>query len=71
MYCNQLTDISALDQLIKLEELDLSRCDKLIDISALAKLTNLQRLGLEGCRQLTHDQIKNLETALPNLAIHR
>ena len=70
-WCTQLTDISPLAKLTILQRLDLKGCNQLTDISSLAQLIKLEELDLSFCSQLTNDQIKNLKTALPNLAIHR
>ena len=64
---NQIGDISALADLANLTILKLEN-NNINDIRPLYKLTNLSYLNLKG-NPLTHEQIDDLQTALPNCTI--
>ena len=65
-YCKNLTDISVLSDLNRLEELNLSCCVNLYNFSALTSLTSLTMLDLSSCNCLTDlsvlSDLTNLKT---------
>lgn len=66
-YCFNLVDLTALEQLPALQELDLSWCKALNDLSSLASLTTLQSLDLSKCRALSNLSPLALLTTLQSL----
>ena len=64
----EVTDLTPLGNLKKLEELDISET-QVTDFTPLENLTNLKRLWLDGT-PVTDAQVKQLQQALPNCEIY-
>jgi len=65
---NQLTDVTGLEKLTKLEWLTLDG-NQLTDVKGLENLTKLERLFLNNNPDLTKAQIDELQKALPKCKI--
>jgi esterase/lipase superfamily enzyme/Leucine-rich repeat (LRR) protein len=71
VFCQNLTDLSALAALTSLQELDISDCGNLSDISPLSRLTALEWLKLEHCLQLSDISPLSRLTSLHTLLLRR
>ncbi len=67
--CRLLVDLSPLEKLGRLEDLNIQFCDGLSDISPLKKLSGLKSLAIYGCQELGAAQINEVRRALPKCRV--
>ena len=67
---SKVKNIEPLKNLINLNDIYLDRC-QIHDLNPLNQLKNLKKIGLDKCENITEEQVKNLQKALPNLEIYR
>lgn len=67
--CPKLTSLKPLQNLTSLEELCLYSCPNLTDLEPLEKLTGLKYMELLNCPNISVEEVKNLQTKIPNCKI--
>jgi len=68
--CPSLVDLDELSSLSELRELYLYECSGLEWISGIESLIKLEVIELQGCEMITEEQVRELESKLPNCYIY-
>lgn len=67
---SKVSSLEPLKGLINLQELDI-KATKISDLKPIKGLTNLKILNIQGCKNITDEQVEDLQKALPELRITR